>query len=178
NLRVERDKYDMNKDGFIDLNEFKIWFRARVEQRVVERAMESEGTGGGGDPGHDHPEREEPKPVVYRAGKLPKELPSWFTELDKHGDGQIRLKDWRMAGKSIEEFQKIDRNGDGFLTIAEVLYYTQGKNNLNGVSMVAAADTKSKTTANGASNGAAKESTGANGKGLDKAGLSNWFGGR
>src|SRR5207248_7408241 len=65
----------------------------------------------------------EKRPVVYRAGKLPKDLPKWFVELDQDGDGQISLAEWRRAGKSLEEFAKYDRNEDGLLTPAEVLRY-------------------------------------------------------
>jgi Ca2+-binding EF-hand superfamily protein len=133
NLRVERDKWDMNHDGVIDLHEFKEWFKAFVAQRM------NESNRSGGDvtiiKSPEHDEEDEPKPVVYRAGKLPKELPAWFKQIDTDGDGQITMAEWRAAGKSIEEFQKIDRNGDGFLTIAEVLYYVQGKNYLNGVAI-------------------------------------------
>src|SRR5262249_36196087 len=127
------------KDGFIDLNEFKAYFKAVMQQRMAESA----GFVGGAEPAHHEPaEEEEKKPVVYRAGKLPKELPSWFKELDKDGDGQISLFEWRSGGRSVEEFQKMDRNGDGFLTIAEVLYYVQGKNYLNGVAINSPAESK------------------------------------
>src|SRR5262249_9640470 len=143
-LRIERDKWDTNKDGFIDLNEFKEFFKAAVQKRMEENSflMNGNGSTAPADPVHE----EEPKPVVYRAGKLPKELPSWFTQIDTDGDGQISLYEWRSAGKSVEEFQKMDRNGDGYLTIAEVLYYTQGKNNLNGVAIVAATPAKNGDT--------------------------------
>jgi Ca2+-binding EF-hand superfamily protein len=139
-LRIERDKWDTNKDGFIDLNEFKAFFKASLAKRMEEGAYAMSGSGGS--ESHDPVHEEEPKPVVYRAGKLPKELPAWFKQLDTDGDGQISLYEWRSAGKSLEEFHKIDRNGDGFLTIAEVLYYVQGKNNLNGVAVVAATPAK------------------------------------
>jgi Ca2+-binding EF-hand superfamily protein len=149
-LRLERDKWDTNKDGFIDLKEFKAWFKARMEQRIMERALEMDTPST--DPGHDDPpEKEEPKPVVYRAGKLPKELPAWFAQIDTDGDGQISLYEWRAAGKSIEEFQKIDRNGDGFLTIAEVLYYVGHKNTLNGVAIVSGAPAPDASKTNGRS---------------------------
>jgi Ca2+-binding EF-hand superfamily protein len=140
-LRIERDKWDTNKDGFIDLNEFKAFFKAALQKRMEESAFG--GPNGTGSSEHADPvHEEEPKPAVYRAGKLPKELPAWFKQLDTDGDGQISLYEWRSAGKSLEEFHKIDRNGDGFLTITEVLYYVQGKNNLNGVAVVSATPTK------------------------------------
>jgi hypothetical protein len=61
--------------------------------------------------------------VVYRPGKLPRELPSWFFQLDTDQDAQIGLYEWKVSGRSIEEFQRMDRNQDGFLTVEEVLYY-------------------------------------------------------
>jgi Ca2+-binding EF-hand superfamily protein len=134
NLRAERDKWDMNKDGVIDLNEFKAYFRAAMAQRMSEAA----GFGMNNAPpaaAPEHHDEDEPKPVVYRAGKLPKELPAWFKQIDTDGDGQISLLEWRSAGKSMDEFQKYDRNGDGFITIAEVMYVVQGKNYVNGVAI-------------------------------------------
>jgi Ca2+-binding EF-hand superfamily protein len=118
-LRIERDKWDTNKDGFIDLAEFKAYFQARLQQVQAER------NGAGGLLGNiiEAPpvEEEEQKPVVYRAGKLPKELPAWFAQLDTDGDGQIGLYEWKNSGRSLREFQEMDRNGDGFLTIDEVM---------------------------------------------------------
>jgi Ca2+-binding EF-hand superfamily protein len=126
-LRAERDRWDTNKDGFIDLNEYKAYYRARMQQRMTERG----GSGfppppEGGLPGTGAVppvEEEEPKPVVFRAGKLPKELPAWFKQLDSDNDGQVGLYEWKISGRSIEEFQEIDRNNDGFLTPDEVLRY-------------------------------------------------------
>src|SRR5436190_12505481 len=37
-LRAERDKWDTNRDGFIDLNEFKAFFQARMQQSMQDRA--------------------------------------------------------------------------------------------------------------------------------------------
>src|SRR5205085_4502650 len=117
-LRIEREKWDANKDGFIDLAEFKAFFQARMQQVQTERA--------GGQQGGllivpTQDEEDEPKPVVYRAGKLPKDIPSWFVQLDTDGDGQIGLYEWKNSGRSLQEFQAMDRNGDGFLTIDEVM---------------------------------------------------------
>ena len=76
------------------------------------------------------PPEEEKRPVVYRAGKLPKELPPWFAQLDEDKDGQVGLYEWKKAGRPLNEFQAIDLNGDGFITVEEALRYVkvQGKN--------------------------------------------------
>ena len=62
------------------------------------------------------------RPTVYRAGKLPKGLPEWFEKLDTDKDGQVALFEWRNAGKSLEEFEQWDCNGDGLITFEEALY--------------------------------------------------------
>jgi hypothetical protein len=66
---------------------------------------------------------EETRPAVYRVGKLPRELPGWFAQLDKDNDGQVGLYEWKAAGKATTEFLAMDANGDGFLTAEEVLRF-------------------------------------------------------
>jgi len=117
-LKAVKDQY-ANRDGVVDLNAFKQFMSSKGQQ----------GFGGNMPLGQeDTPEEEEKRPVVYHADNLPKELvaggkASWFQELDKDNDAQIGLYEWKDSGRSIEEFQKMDRNGDGYLTVEEVLYY-------------------------------------------------------
>ena len=68
--------------------------------------------------------------MVYRAGKLPKELPPWFAQMDEDKDGQVGLYEWKKAGRPVNEFLAMDLNGDGFVTVEEALRYTkiQSKN--------------------------------------------------
>jgi Ca2+-binding EF-hand superfamily protein len=56
-----------------------------------------------------------------RSGVQPKALPPWFQALDRDGDGQVTLHEWRTAGRSVEEFDKYDLNGDGMITAEEIL---------------------------------------------------------
>ncbi len=113
-LLAEHTKWDANGDGFIDQTEFREYFRARIQQ------LQANGPGGGMPalPGQDD---NEPKPTVYRAGKLPPNLPAWFTQYDTDRDGQIGLYEWKAAGQDIARFEAMDINGDGFLTVEEVL---------------------------------------------------------
>jgi Ca2+-binding EF-hand superfamily protein len=122
-LRIERDKWDANKDGFIDLNEYKGYIQARLQQFQQEGGMGGLGMGSLFGSGRDQDDEEEKKPTVYRAGNLPRGLPAWFTELDEDEDAQIGLYEWKKSGRTMAEFAKIDRNGDGFLTVDEVLRY-------------------------------------------------------
>src|SRR5438034_6456933 len=76
-LRAERDKWDTNRDGFIDLNEYKAYYQARTEQRMAQSGSASPfgqaiPVDPSGLPITTPVEEEEQKPVVYRSGKLPK----------------------------------------------------------------------------------------------------------
>jgi Ca2+-binding EF-hand superfamily protein len=117
-LQDERDRYDSNGDGFIDLNEYRSYATARMGNMM----------GGGGQGGRDRDrgaeDPEEPRrPVVYRAGNLPRDFP--YASLDESGDkdGQVGLYEWKNAGKRISEFQSLDLNKDGFLTVDEYYRY-------------------------------------------------------
>lgn len=104
-----------------------------------------EGPGGWGQPGWGQPgqggwgsggwvsreerkepkDEETPKPTVYRFGKLPKEVPSWFEELDTDKDGQVGLYEWRKAGRVTDDFVGMDQNGDGLLTAEEWIRHSK-----------------------------------------------------
>jgi Ca2+-binding EF-hand superfamily protein len=64
--------------------------------------------------------------VVNSGGSLPKGVPPWFKGLDKDGDGQLSLHEWRAGGKKIDQFREYDRNDDGFITPEEVLQNVSG----------------------------------------------------
>src|SRR5262249_18277951 len=127
-LRSERSTWDANRDGFIDRDEYRAYYRARLQQGVTERAARRgspswQDGGRGASAGPVGQDEEDRKPAAYRVGKLPKELPSWFAELGTDKDGQIGLYEWKVSGRPITEFQQMDRNDDGFLTVEEVLRY-------------------------------------------------------
>jgi hypothetical protein len=69
--------------------------------------------------------------LVYHSHNLPKELPAWFGQLDTNHDAQIGLYEWKASGRPISEFQRMDRNNDGFLTVEEVLSYLAQTGQLN-----------------------------------------------
>jgi hypothetical protein len=65
-----------------------------------------------------------------RASLLPANVPAWFREYDTDGDGQVSLSEWKAKGHSIEDFKKADLNGDGFITVKELLragLFVEGK---------------------------------------------------
>jgi hypothetical protein len=74
---------------------------------------------------------EDARVKVYHYDNLPKEMPAWFKQLDTNHDAQIGLYEWKASGRSIAEFQRMDRNNDGFLTVDEVLSYLAHTGQLN-----------------------------------------------
>jgi len=108
----DRMKWDANRNGTIELAEYLEYYRSRNTLSIQI-----------GKPAIPDPVKpiEEPRPTVYRIGKLPKDLPSWFEEADKDKDGQVGLYEWKASGKTVSEFLTMDHNGDGFLTVEEIL---------------------------------------------------------
>jgi Ca2+-binding EF-hand superfamily protein len=150
NLKAERDKWDENKDGMIDLNEFKKYWVGHTDQIRAELAANAGIQAPSGEAGAlpglptapASTKEEVQKRVVYRAGKLPKELPPWFAQYDTDGDGQIGLYEWKKSGRPLSEFQAMDRNGDGFLTAEEVLHYQADQNKKNGTITVSSGQSR------------------------------------
>jgi hypothetical protein len=125
-LRDEFLKWDTNQNNQIELSEFTNYFTSRMQERVTRDAQKA-----GFNPIiiEQEPDR---RPVVYRAGALPKDLPPWYGKLDSDRDGQIALYEWRKDGRELGAFKGYDRNGDGFLTAEEVLWTENVAKNGNG----------------------------------------------
>jgi Ca2+-binding EF-hand superfamily protein len=133
-LRPVWEKFDTNRDGAIDLNEFKSYMRSVFQENSSNTpAAQPPAAQPQGplvpDSGSASAEDDDRRPTVYRAGKLPKDIPAWFEQLDTDKDGQVGLYEWVNADRSIDEFRAMDRNEDGFLTIDEVMAYVRAKSN-------------------------------------------------
>jgi hypothetical protein len=145
NLKAEKDRWDLNKDGKIDLAEWRAYIEALIAQRrpATERAGSGRPGGTKGPtkgPGPRAPGRartDQGKAILQvlkekdeqnkkgtgpRAAKPPESpLPPAYRHYDTDGDGQIALYEWKDKGGRVAEFLKLDLNGDGFLTPDELM---------------------------------------------------------
>jgi Ca2+-binding EF-hand superfamily protein len=133
-LRPVWEKFDTNRDGAMDLTEYKSYMR-NVFQPEQPSTVNIQGPGQGQPPptvppmdinsGSTIPDDAQ-KPTVYRAGKLPKDIPQWFEQLDTDKDGQVGLYEWVRGSRALDEFRGMDRNEDGFLVIDEIMVVVRG----------------------------------------------------
>lgn len=115
-LKSNLEKWDKNRDGLIDLYEFRAYYLAKVQGSPDASFQGKRGM----DAIVIDEEDLDRKPVVYRVGgKQPPGLPDWFNKLDTDKDGQVALYEWRTAGKALDDFKTWDLNDDGFITAEE-----------------------------------------------------------
>lgn len=122
NLRTGLGRWDTNADGAISSEEYWAYYQGRL------RSLSDDVASGKIELGLKRggpviPLEEEKRPIMYRAGKLPANLPPWFAKLDRDNDGQVSLFEWRKAGKNLKDFAAVDRNADGLVTAEETLRY-------------------------------------------------------
>ncbi len=129
---------DKNGDGKLDLAEYKAYTAERfaggpngpggfgqiqpMQQQPDYNAQFGVGSG------RTQAKREEEDTArvsVSRFGKLPKEVPAFFTELDDDRDGMVGLYEWRRHGRKSADFVEMDLNADGYLTADEWLRYNR-----------------------------------------------------
>jgi len=130
-LKPTFSQADANGDGRITIDEYKIYVTARMSsgggppgQPTTATFAPVPGTdpnaGGTSSRGRNRDDDEPNARVsVSRYGKLPKEVPSWFEELDTDHDGMVGLYEWRRDKRATKEFVEQDLNGDGYLTADE-----------------------------------------------------------
>jgi len=122
-IAQDKERWDTNRNGTIEFPEWLEYWKMRSAERSQGRRDPQGGTPTPSTPAPApaRPVEEDKRPTVYRTGKMPKDLPSWFEEADKDKDGQVGLYEWKAAGRSVSEFMAMDHNGDGFITAEEVL---------------------------------------------------------
>lgn len=130
-LRFEVDRWDGNRDGSIDQAEFQAYMNALNPPSAPPSAPPaasvsppSTAAPPAGNPAPP-PATEPALPVMHRAGNLPAGIPGWFKDLDGNNDGQVAMYEWK--DRPLDEYLAIDRNNDGFITIAEALRHASPK---------------------------------------------------
>ncbi len=137
-LKQTLPQYDKNGDGKLDLNEYKGYMAERFaggpngpggfgQIQPIQQQPDYNAQFGGGS-GRSQVKREEEDAArvsVSRFGKLPKEVPAFFTELDDDRDGMVGLYEWRRHGRKTADFVEMDLNADGYLTADEWLRYNR-----------------------------------------------------
>ncbi len=99
-------KYDKNNDGKVDLNELVDFSRGAPKSPTgAPLTMRS-------------------YRIATPSEKLPAEgLPSWFSQRDRDGDGQVAMHEWSRSWNSstVRDFTSKDADGDGIITATEAL---------------------------------------------------------
>ncbi len=131
-LKGEYAKWDRNKNRLISLIEYRGYLRnyyerQRKEREAYEKAKTEGRFAGALPPGYSIDSEEDlikdldKKPIVFRSGDLGGDMTMKLEKIDTDKDAQIRLYEWKTAGLELKDFEFYDRNGDAFLTVAEVI---------------------------------------------------------
>src|SRR5205085_8331329 len=97
-LRADLEKWDKNKNGTIEFDEYREYYLSRMQSRGDQNGGDKRDQKGQqvGMDEFQQPQPEEAKHVVYRRVEdLPKELPSFFFTVKHRSVGQIALYEWK-----------------------------------------------------------------------------------
>ena len=96
------------RDGFIDLNEYKAYMQCPFAAVPAGRAANQDARRGGSDGApcrRRRRTRTRSRPSTG-IGKLPKDIPQWFKDLDADGDGQVGLYEAKTNAWLFESFNR------------------------------------------------------------------------
>ncbi len=135
-MRSDLTKWDNNRDGKIQLDEYRAFYKANAPTESARSSSSSTLTV----TQQNSLEELDKRATVYRAGNLPPELQrTWFEECDTDRDGQVGLYEWKAGGYPVSDFRAMDANGDGFVTAEEALRYVRKNGGGNSSTATAAA---------------------------------------
>lgn len=114
-LRSVAPQFDANRNGLLEYEEYREYFRARLSGYRDNPTSLQAG------PPEPRSASKSDAPISDEAPKPepPVPLPKWYHELDEDRDGQVGLYEWRTQ-RPLGEFTVIDRDGDGLLTPFEI----------------------------------------------------------
>ncbi|MFN7731364.1 MAG: hypothetical protein ACK5OB_05655 [Pirellula sp.] len=161
-------QWDRNKDGKLSKQEVAARYARRREQRDTqdpnrqranEEARKTEKTAKTEETKtKSHPFEKQASFRISDSASgaaKPAGVPEWFTRDDTDSDNQVSMKEFarKWDEATLEEFNKFDTNGDGLITVKEVLAGVK-KGYLKGSSSSSSSGSSSGSSASAASSGA------------------------